>query len=49
MNPLIQPVKVLAVTLFVAAAIATFLFAGSVGNGKTDVVNVADAQLPPAP
>ena len=46
MNPLIQPVKVLAVTLFVAAAIATFLFAGSVGSGKTDVVNVADAHSP---
>lgn len=46
MNPLIQPVKVFLIVLFVAAAIATFLFAG-VGSRKTDVVNVADAQLPP--
>ena len=47
MNSLIQPMKVFLVALFVAAAIATFLFAGSVGSGKTDVVDVADAQLPP--
>jgi hypothetical protein len=46
MNPLTQRLKVFLVALFVAAAIATFLFAGSVGS-KTDVVNVADAQLPP--
>jgi hypothetical protein len=40
-------VKIFVVALFVAGAVATFLFAGSVGSGKTDVLNVADAQLPP--
>jgi hypothetical protein len=40
-------VKLFVVVLFVAAAIATFLFAGSVGSGKIDVVNLANAQLPP--
>jgi hypothetical protein len=47
MNPLLQPLKVILVAVLVFGAIATLLFAGSVGGGKTDAVNIADAQLPP--